>query len=49
MREKKTDVAGVKYREKYSHVFVLKSEDGTVEKYVLPVRGMGLWSMWNRL
>jgi Na+-transporting NADH:ubiquinone oxidoreductase subunit C len=43
--EKKTDVAGVKYREKFSHVFVLEAEDGSVEKYVFPVRGMGLWSL----
>lgn len=43
--DKKADVAGVKYREQFSHVFVLKSEDGKVEKYVFPVRGMGLWSL----
>ncbi len=39
------DIVRIKYREKYSHVFILKSEDGKVEKYVLPVRGYGLWSM----
>lgn len=43
---KKEDPAGIKYREKYSHVFMLKSEDGSrTEKFVFPVRGYGLWSM----
>lgn len=37
---------GVKYLEKYSMVYLLKSEDGkSIEKYVFPVRGYGLWSM----
>jgi Na+-transporting NADH:ubiquinone oxidoreductase subunit C len=40
------DATLIKYREKFSHVYVLKSEDGNaVEKYVFPVRGYGLWSM----
>ena len=43
--DKKKDIAGIKYREKYSQVFTLKSEDGEIEKYVFPVRGYGLWSM----
>lgn len=43
--EKKADICGIKYREKYSHVFKLKSADGKVEKYVFPVRGNGLWSL----
>lgn len=43
--EKKADIAGIKYRENFSHVFILKSESGAVDKYVFPVRGMGLWSM----
>jgi len=43
--DKKTDIAGIKYREKYSQVFTLKSADGEIEKYVFPVRGYGLWSM----
>ena len=43
---KKEDAAGIKYREKYSHVFMLKSDDGSkTEKYVFPIRGYGLWSM----
>ncbi len=43
--DKKTDIAGIKYREKYSQVFTLLSTDGKIEKYVFPVRGYGLWSM----
>lgn len=39
------DIASIKYREKYSHVFILKSENGTIKNYVLPIRGYGLWSM----
>ena len=41
---KKMDVAGIKYREKYSQVFTLQT-DGKIELYVFPVRGYGLWSM----
>ena len=43
--DKKTDIAGIKYREKYSHVYILKNAEGLTEKYVFPVRGYGLWSM----
>jgi Na+-transporting NADH:ubiquinone oxidoreductase subunit C len=43
--DKKQDIAGIKYREKFSHVFTLTSSDGKIEKYVFPVRGYGLWSM----
>jgi len=39
------DYANVKYREKFSHVYVLKNEDGSPKSYVFPVRGYGLWSM----
>jgi Na+-transporting NADH:ubiquinone oxidoreductase subunit C len=40
------DIIGIKYREKYSHVYIMKDEDGkSVSKYVFPVRGKGLWSM----
>ena len=42
--DKKTDIAGIKYREKYSQVFTLRT-DGKIELYVFPVRGYGLWSM----
>ncbi|MCL4145452.1 UNVERIFIED_CONTAM: hypothetical protein GTU68_051892, partial [Idotea baltica] len=44
--DKKVDICGIKYRERFSHVFLLKSKDGSgVEKYVFPVRSYGLWSM----
>ena len=43
--DKKTDIAGIKYREKFSHVYILKNAEGQTEKYVFPVRGYGLWSM----
>lgn len=40
------DITGIKYREKFSHVYVMRDEDGKkVSKYVFPVRGKGLWSM----
>lgn len=43
---KKVDICGIKYRERFSHVFLMKSKDGSsVEKYVFPVRSYGLWSM----
>ena len=42
---KKDDIAGIKQREKFSHVYLLLDESGnSVEQYVLPVRGYGLWS-----
>ncbi len=43
--EKKEDIASVNWREKYSHVFVMKDENDQVQCYVFPVRGYGLWSM----
>lgn len=42
---KSEDIIQIKYREKFSHVYIMKSESGEVEKYVFPVRGYGLWSM----
>lgn len=42
---KEQDIIQIKYREKFSHVYIMKSETGEVEKYVFPVRGYGLWSM----
>ena len=43
---KEEDKPQIKYREKFSQVYVLKSESGEgVDKYVFPVRGYGLWSM----
>lgn len=41
---KSEDIVGIKYREKYSHVYILKT-DGKISKYVFPVRSYGLWSM----
>lgn len=43
--EKKSDVCGIKSREKYSEVFIMKSLEGKPELYVFPVRGNGLWSL----
>ena len=43
--DKKTDVCGIKSREKFSEVFIMKSTDGKPELYVFPVRGNGLWSL----
>lgn len=42
---KQEDIAGIKYREKFSQVFVYKGSDGQPQTYVFPVRGYGLWSM----
>lgn len=39
------DRVQIKFREKFSHVYILRSESGEVERYVFPVRGYGLWSM----
>ena len=40
------DITGIKYREKFSHVYIMKDAGGDkVSKYVFPVRGKGLWSM----
>ncbi len=39
------DLAGIKRREKYAFVYLVKSADGDgIEQIVLPVRGKGLWS-----
>ena len=43
--DKKEDPANVKYREKFSHVYILNDENGEPKTYVFPVRGYGLWSM----
>ena len=45
--DRKNDPALVKYREKYSYVYILNDEDGNPKTYVLPVRGYGLWSMMH--
>ncbi|MDR0563686.1 MAG: Na(+)-translocating NADH-quinone reductase subunit C [Azoarcus sp.] len=38
------DIASIKRREKFTTVYRLKSEDGQLQSYILPVRGYGLWS-----
>ena len=39
------DIATIKWQENHSHVYLLMSADGeTIEKYIFPVRGYGLWS-----
>ncbi len=42
---KKENICNLKSREKFSHVYKVKGESGTVKIYVFPVRGYGLWSM----
>jgi Na+-transporting NADH:ubiquinone oxidoreductase subunit C len=41
------DPAVIKYREKYSFVYVRNNSDGSPMTYVFPVRGYGLWSMMH--
>jgi Na+-transporting NADH:ubiquinone oxidoreductase subunit C len=39
------DIATIKWQENRGHVYELMSADGkTVEKYIFPIRGYGLWS-----
>ncbi len=38
------DIAIIKHRENYSHVYRVKNTDGSLGKIVLPMRGYGLWS-----
>ncbi len=38
------DIAGIKKKPKYRAVYLLQ-EGGRIERVILPVRGMGLWSM----
>ena len=40
---KKTDIAGIKQREKHAHVYLYTSSRGE-KKYIFPIRGYGLWS-----
>ena len=37
------DLASIKRREKFSLVYLVKTDSGEIEQIVLPVRGMGLW------
>lgn len=44
------DVAGVKRREKYGTVYIVRKADGSRDQIVLPIRGYGLWStLWGFL
>ena len=38
------DIAGIKTREQYTFVYEVKGEGESVDQYVLPIRGYGLWS-----
>ncbi len=40
---KKVDIAGIKKKEKHSHVYLYTSRSGE-KKYIFPIRGYGLWS-----
>ncbi|MGB6045742.1 MAG: Na(+)-translocating NADH-quinone reductase subunit C [Pirellulales bacterium] len=41
--EPEKDIGGIKRREKYSRVYLVK-ENGVIKKIILPVYGKGLWS-----
>lgn len=41
---KTEDVAGISRREKYARVYLVKDQDGELDRIVLPIRGYGLWS-----
>jgi Na+-transporting NADH:ubiquinone oxidoreductase subunit C len=38
------DIAGVRRREKYSYVYLVRDDEGEIAEIVLPIRGYGLWS-----
>ncbi len=38
------DFASLKRREKYSAVYLVKSDGGALQQIILPIRGKGLWS-----
>ncbi len=38
------DIASLSRREQYAKVYLVKDEQGALEKIVLPIRGYGLWS-----
>ncbi len=42
---RKDDIAGISRVERFSHVYLIKGEDGSIQKYVFPIRGKGLWSV----
>ncbi len=41
---RREDLAGLSKLEKYSFVYMLTDEQGEITKYILPIRGRGLWS-----
>jgi len=41
---KNEDIAGIGRREDYALVYLVETEDGELDKVILPVRGYGLWS-----
>lgn len=43
--DKKENIASIgKARENFGNVYLWKNESGEVERYIFPVRGLGLWS-----
>lgn len=38
------DIASIKRRENYGRIYIFKDADGNPQKYIFPVRGLGLWS-----
>ncbi len=38
------DKAGIKRREKYAFIYVVKDDAGEIDQFVLPIYGKGLWS-----
>lgn len=43
--DKTEDIAGLGKIERISHVYLLRSPEGEILKYIFPVRGKGLWSV----
>ena len=43
--DKKEDIAGISSAELWSHVYQIKGEGSSIDKYVFPIRGKGLWSI----
>ena len=42
------DVAGIKRREKFAPVYLVRRPDGGLDQVILPIRGYGLWStLWG--
>lgn len=42
------DIAGLSRREHFAKVYLVKNNQGTLQKIVLPIRGYGLWStLWG--